>query len=95
MMSTTDTTDNFGTILGNNVRSRMVQLLKDSDDALRRHEIADELDVSQAMVSRTAGELLEAGVITSSDDRELQLTKPVYAGVSRINQAIQANGYSE
>jgi Mn-dependent DtxR family transcriptional regulator len=95
VMSTTETADNFGTVLGDNVRSRMVQLLMESGDPIRRHEIADTLDVSQAMVSRTASELLDAGVITATEDRELMLTEPVYAGVSQINAAINPENYAE
>lgn len=85
-----ESTTSFADAVGNNVvQSRLLELLTDREDTLRRHEIAEELDVSQASVSRAASRLLGAGLIEEvSDEHELQIKPEAASGITQIQRTI-------
>lgn len=81
----------FADVVGVNVRSRMLQHLAESDSPKRQYQLAEELEVSQASISRATAELLEAGVIEQSDRGYISIDPDVEVGVGMFLEAIKSD----
>lgn len=91
MMAATNPSPDFADVVGVNVRSRMLQHLADSESPKKQHEIAEELGVSQASVSRATHELLDSGVIQQDSEGRISAQPDTEAGVGMFREAIKHN----
>lgn len=89
-MSTSETQPalSFSELVGSSSRTRLLEYLAASDEPVRQFEIADELGVSQASVSRAATELLETGVVTRGDGGGLVLDDDVARSITKLHRAL-------
>ena len=78
----------FSGLVGSSSRSRLLEYLAASDEPARQFEIADELGISQASVSRAAKGLLETGVITRRQSGGLVLDTNVGHGIEVIQRSL-------
>jgi len=88
-MTTTNTSVDFADVVGVNVRSRMLQHLAGSDIAKKQYQLADDLGVSQASISRSTQELLESGVIQKDEHDRISIHPDARAGVGMFREAIK------
>ena len=82
----------FSEVIGDNVRSHMLELLSSTEDRLKQYEIADELGVSQASVSRATKELREANLIEKQVDGRIDINQTAASGVENLQEAITGDG---
>lgn len=74
----------FSELVGSNSRSRLLEYLATADGASRQFEIAEELDLSQASVSRAAQSLIDAGVLSRGEHSELILDDDVKIAINTV-----------
>ncbi len=79
----------FADVVGVNVRSRMLQYLAECSDGKKQFQIADDLGVSQASVSRSTQELIDAGVIQKDDKDLISIHPDAETGVGMFREAIK------
>ena len=85
-----DTGHTFADAVGNNVvQSQVLELLAEVDEPLRRHEIADELGVSQASISRAATKLIGTGLVEEVGEKHaLALDDNAASGINQIKRSL-------
>ena len=86
-MQATQQSQSPADVIADNVRVRTLELLSDTEP-LRRHEIADKLDVSEASVSRATQKLIGAGLLDESDEGNLVINPSAKQGISYLDSAI-------
>lgn len=86
-MQATQTQRSPADVIADNVRVRTLELLSDTEP-LRRTEIAERLDVSEASVSRATQKLIGAGLIDESDEGDLVINPNAQQGINCLDSAI-------
>jgi len=74
----------FSELTGSSSRTRLLEYLAENSGPARQFQIAEDLELSQASVSRAASDLIETGAVYRSDDGGLNVDANVGRGIRVI-----------